>query len=109
MAIAKDDVTASLKGAADTAHSAFTTAALIDPIGAKPLWVDSINATNTYLTALQQQLAGDDADIKAAQDALDKATQEINDMLGTLNDVAAAIQIVGQLLTLVGSVAKFFA
>ena len=109
MAVTKDDVTSSLKDAADTAHSAFTAAALVDPEAAKPLWVDSIKATNTFLQAMQQQLAGDDADIKAAQDALDAQTKKINQQLQDLRDVATAIQIVGQLISLIASVAKFFA
>ncbi len=109
MAVTKDDVTGSLKDAADAAHNAFTSAALIDPLAAKSLWVDSINATNAYLTALQRDLAGDDASIKAAQDALDVQTEQINTALQDLKDVATAIAIVGQLLNLIASVTKFFA
>jgi hypothetical protein len=109
MAVTKDDVTSSLKEAANAAHDAFTAAALIDPVAAKPLWIDSINATNAFLQAMQQQLAGEDADIKAAQDALDAQTKKINIELQNLKDIATATQVVGQLISLIASVAKFFA
>ena len=109
MAVTKNDMIGSLKDAAFAAHNAYLTAASIDLMAAKPLWVGSINVTNTYLTALEKELAGDDADIKAAQDALNAQTQKINTALTDLENVAAAIAIVGQLLTTIASVAKFFA
>jgi hypothetical protein len=108
-ATTQSDALASLKAAADAAHATFTAAAMIDPVKAKPLWVDSINVTNTYLVALQQQLAGAPADVAAAKTALDAQTQTINAQLATLQDVVKAIGFVTTLVQLVTGLAKFFA
>lgn len=104
----RDNALASLKDAANAAHSAFTTAAAINADKAKPLWVDSISATNAYLTALSKNLSGQPEDIKAARDALDGVTQDIRDRLSTLKNVNTAIQLVAKLLDLVTGVMKFF-
>jgi hypothetical protein len=103
----KNDVIGSLKAAADIAHSAFTTAAMIDPVAAKPLWVDSISLTNTYLAALQQSLADDPVDIQTAKDALDAQTKATAAALDTLKDVTTAIATIAKLLDLATTVAKF--
>lgn len=109
MSETQDNVLSSLKAAANAAHSAFLAASAINPGKAKPLWADSISATNAYLTALNATLGGDPQDIKNARDALDKATQRINDSLGTLKNVSTAIQIVAKLIELITGVMKFFA
>jgi hypothetical protein len=82
---------------------------MIDPVAAKPLWVDAINLTNIYLSALQEQLVGAPADVSAAKAALDAQTGTINNQLATLNNVATTIGLITALVQFAITLSKFFA
>lgn len=104
-----EDVVASLAAAADAARQAYLTALDANPAAdLSELFKREMQAAAIWSDAEKKALTGDPR-VKTAQAALDAATQNIRQELGTLEDIAKWIKLVDGLVNLATSVAKFFA
>lgn len=103
-----DDVVASLASAADAARQAYLAALAANP-GADlgTLYAKEMAAQALWSEAENKALNGNPG-VKTAQAALDAATQQIRNKLGTLKDVDQWINLVDGLVQLATTVSKFF-
>jgi len=102
------EIVASLGAAADAARQAYLAALAANP-GAdlSDLYKNEMVAAAIWSAAENKALNGDPK-VKAVQTALDAATQNTRNKLGTLKDVAQWIDLVDGLVQLAMAVSKFF-
>jgi|GEM_PF-2056851 hypothetical protein len=102
------DLVASLAAAADAARQAYMAALAANP-GAdlSKLYKDEMAAAAIWSDAEDKALNADPA-VTAAQTALDSATKDIKNKLGTLKDIAQWTKVLDGLVNLATSVSKFF-
>ena len=108
----KIEVVKSLKDAADAAQLACEAAQAANP-AADPsgdlskLYKAEMKAAAMWSTAEKQAFNADPA-VAAAQAALDAATKDIRNQLGTLKDIAQWVKALDELVNLATTVSKFF-
>ncbi len=104
----KANVVASLAAAADAARQAYLVAMAANPAAdLSQLYNAQMAAATIWSTAEEQALSADPA-VAAVQAALEAATKDIHDKLGTLKDIAQWVQVLDGLVNLATSVSKFF-
>jgi hypothetical protein len=102
------DIVASLGSAADAARQAYLVALAVNPAAdLSELYKKEMTTAAIWSEAENKALNGD-PNVKAAQTALDAATQTIRGKLGTLKDVAQWINLVDGLVQLAMALSKFF-
>lgn len=105
----QDSVLTSLGMAAHAAHLAYEAAQAANPdADTSQLYMQSMTASSIFMAASAKALTADPA-VASAQSDLDSLTKTITAELKTIQNVSSWITLVGQLVQLATTVAKFFA